>query len=271
MLTLKNFRSQVPVARPKTLRLIALLLGAAFVCTVLNAAVVDLTNSDSGTINGAQFVFTDQQPTGTGVIDPFLRLQASPTEQGYNTSAATPAGPFDDKAGIWTHDIRLADLQASTVTLNGAQYYTLLLDVNEPHSASFISLDKLQIYTSPIGSQTTTNVSSLGVLRYDLDGAGDSYVLLDAARNHGSGSGDMYAYIPAANFAGVSPNDFVYLFTRFGDQAGATSEGGFEEWAIVKNVTPVPEMSALLPIVGLVVAIASTRILRRRKLAKMSA
>ena len=61
--------------------------------------VVDLTGSNgSGTINGAQFVFTTPQPTGTGVIEPFLRLENSPVEQGYNTSGGTP---FDDKAGPW--------------------------------------------------------------------------------------------------------------------------------------------------------------------------
>jgi hypothetical protein len=40
------------------------------------ATIVDLTGSnDSGTINGAQFVFTTPQPTGTGVIQPFLRVE----------------------------------------------------------------------------------------------------------------------------------------------------------------------------------------------------
>jgi hypothetical protein len=62
------------------------------------ATIVDLTGSnDSGTINGAQFVFTTPQPTGTGVIQPFLRVENTPIEQGYNTSGGTP---FDDKAGI---------------------------------------------------------------------------------------------------------------------------------------------------------------------------
>ncbi|MEP6936984.1 MAG: hypothetical protein ABI871_02840 [Chthoniobacterales bacterium] len=256
-----------------TFNIAAIVAAGLGLTATAQATVVDLTGSnDSGTIAGAQFVYTAQQPTGTGVIDPFLRLQATPTEQGYNTSAATPQGPFDDKAGIWTHDIQLSDLQASTVSLNGTQYFKLLLDVNEPNSASLISLDKLQIYTSPTASQTTTNVSSLGVLRYDLDSAGDSYVLIDAARNHGSGSGDIYAYIPVANFAGASSSDYVYLFSRFGDQeaADATSAGGFEEWSIVKNVTPVPEMSALFPIVGLMAAVLSTNVLRRRRMARMA-
>jgi hypothetical protein len=61
------------------------LIVAIIICTTVGrATVVDLTGSnDSGTINGAQFVFTTPQPTGTGVIQPFLRLENSPVEQGY--------------------------------------------------------------------------------------------------------------------------------------------------------------------------------------------
>src|SRR2546423_5083004 len=174
------------------------LIGAIIICTTVgHATVVDLTGSnDSGTINGAQFVFTTPQPTGTGVIQPFLRLENSPVEQGYNTSGGTP---FDDKAGPWTHDLTFSNLQSTTVSLNGSTYFKLLLDVNEPGgNKSLISLDQLQFYTSPVGSQTTTNVSSLGTLRYSF-GSTDA-VILDASRNNGSGSGDMYAYIPTSAF-----------------------------------------------------------------------
>ena len=120
------------------------LIVAIIICTTVGrATVVDLTGSnDSGTINGAQFVFTTPQPTGTGVIQPFLRLENSPVEQGYNTSGGTP---FDDKAGLWTHDLTFGDLQNTQVTLGGASYFKLLLDVNEPGgSKSLISLDQLQ-------------------------------------------------------------------------------------------------------------------------------
>src|SRR5438132_6020333 len=157
------------------------LIGAIIICTTVgHATVVDLTGSnDSGTINGAQFVFTTPQPTGTGVIQPFLRLENSPVEQGYNTSGGTP---FDDKAGPWTHDLTFGDLQNTQVTLGGSSYFKLLLDVNEPGgSKSLISLDQLQFYTSKVGSQTTSNVGSLGTLRYTFS-SGDS-VILDASRS----------------------------------------------------------------------------------------
>jgi hypothetical protein len=253
----------------RTLALTNLLLAGIFL-SATQAGVVDLTgNNNSGTINNGIFSFTNQQPTGTGVIDPFLRVQNSPSEQGYNTSGGTP---FDDKAGPWTHNIQLSDLRNSIQTINGAQYFTLLLDVNEPGSRSLISLDSLSFYTSSIGSQTTTNINQLGVLRWNLDGAGNSYVLLDAARNHGSGSGDMYAYIPVSAFAGASDSDYVYMFTRFGDQMAAdgTSSGGFEEWAIINNIAAVPEMNALFPILGLLGTMIATHYFRRQRMARVS-
>src|SRR5437764_1073537 len=220
------------------------LVVAIVVCTAVGyATVVDLTGSnESGSINGAQFVFTTPQPTGTGVIQPFLRVENTPTEQGYNTSGGTP---FDDKAGPWTHDLTFGSLQNTQVTLGGASYFKLLLDDEPGGSKSLISLDQLQFYTSKVGSQRTSNVGSLGTLRYTLS-SGDS-VILDASRNHGSGSGDMYAYIPTSDFAGTKTSDFVYLYAHFGNTDN--SQAGFEESALV-NAAPIPEMNALFPIIG---------------------
>jgi hypothetical protein len=239
--------------------------GLMFASTAARATVVDLTGSNnSGSIGDAQFVFTQPQPTGTGVIQPFLRVQNDPAEQGYNTSGGTP---FDDKAGPWTHDLSFGDLQTSTVVLNGTSYFQLLLDVNEPGgNKSVITLDQLQFYTSSHGSLTTTDISSLGTLRYSF-GAGDA-VTLDAARNHGSGSGDMYAYIPTSAFAGTDSSDFVYMYVHFGD--ADPSQGGFEEWTLVANASPIPEMGTFFPVIGLIVAVFSTRALRRRQLVQIA-
>src|SRR5205807_4509999 len=235
------------------------LIIAILICTTVGyATVVDLTGSnDSGTINDAQFVFTTPQPTGTGVIEPFLRVENTPIEQGYNTSGGTP---FDDKAGPWTHDLTFGDLQNTEVTLGGVSYFKLLLDVNEPGGKrSLISLDQLQFYTSNVGGQTTSNVSSPGTLRYTFS-SGDS-VILDASRNHGSGSGDMYAYIPTSDFAGTKTSDFVYLYAHFGNTDN--SQAGFEEWALV-NAAPISEMNALFPIIVFFALAFATQYLRRR-------
>jgi hypothetical protein len=246
--------------------------GMFAVAGIAQATVVDLINNDQGSVTNqygtSYFQFTQPQPTGTGYIDPFLRVQASPTEQGYNTSGGTP---FDDKGGPWTHDIKFSDLQSTAISLNGQMYFVIMVDLNEPNGAkSTISLENLQFYTSATGSKTTENISSLGTLRYSLDTAGgDNTVLFDAGRNHGSGSGDAFFYIPASAFAGTNANDFVYMYVNFGS-ADVTTAGGFEEFTLVRGLAPVPEMSALFPVIGLLVAVGSTHALRRRRQARVN-
>jgi hypothetical protein len=241
-------------------------LSAALLLTAQSsqAACVDLINSDTGIIttgDGGRFDFMTQQPTGTGVIDPFLRLQRKGVEQGYNTSGVTPQAPFDDKAGIWTHDLRMSDLTLVTLDDN-KQYYQFLLDINEAvgHQNEFLSLDRLQIYTSTVASQTTevlnnadtvnqtVNLAS-STLRYNLDAGGvNNTVLMDYSRNEGSGSGDMVAYIPASLFAGASADDVVYLYSQFGATVSGgvsyTSGSGFEEWWVLSS-QPIPEPATI--------------------------
>jgi hypothetical protein len=88
-------------------------------------------------------------------------------------------------------------------------------------------------------------------------------------QNNGSGQDDISVFVPVSAFAGASANDYVYLYQRWGNSD--ESQGGFEETRLIAGITPVPEMSALFPIVGLMVAVGSTHILRRRKMARASA
>ncbi|MEW6159414.1 MAG: PEP-CTERM sorting domain-containing protein [Verrucomicrobiota bacterium] len=220
---------------------------------ITHAVQVDLASGDSGSVNGALFQWTAEQPTGTGFIDPFVRIQNNGVEQGYNTSGRPFA--FDQKEPLnYTHDIQVSQLGAG-VTVDGVDYYQFLLDINEPGgNKSLLSMDALQFYTSPTGSKTTSDVGSLGTLRYDLDMGADSWVLLDASRNSGSGSGDMFAFIPKSAFAGASADDFVYLYSKFGENVTAEggAEAGFEEWAVVASsgggggAGPIPEPSTYL-------------------------
>src|SRR5438477_10252126 len=142
--------------RVSSLSALLIAAGALLFATGAHATVVDLINGDSGTITNsygtAIFEFTQPQPTGTGYIKPFLRVQNDPSEEGYNTSGGTP---FDDKAGPWTHNLTFADLMTTAVTISGQNYFKLMLDINEPGGAnSTISLDQLQFYTSASGSAT---------------------------------------------------------------------------------------------------------------------
>lgn len=259
-------------------------LSAAIVTAVLlslsntaTATVVDLTTGldAHGSINGALFYATDQQPAGTGHIDPFLRVQAhgnSSFEQGYNTDGGFP---FDDKhPHNFQHSVELSSL--SQFNLDGTAYYKFMLDANQSgNTGHAFSLDRLQLYTSNNGSLTTeafsTNgngvrVLDLGHLAYTLnmnDGTSSDYVITTAT---GSGHFDAIMYVPVANFN--QSDRYLYLYFASGDHIA--SSGGFEEWTAATGAVPIPEAGALFPIVGLLAAIFSTQFLRRRQLARVN-
>jgi len=196
-----------------------------------NAATVDLSTTTGGAINGGLFQRFDQQSTGTGVINSFLRLQANGTEQGYNTSGRPV--PFDELNDPSTHNLTLGQLPILNVS--GTDYYSFLLDTNEPNGGGqdLVTLDELQFYTSATGSQTTTTVGSLGTLRYDL-GTGNS-VIVDDNFSHGSGQGDARILIPTSAFGAALATDFVYLVAHF-----SNASGGFEEFAIQASASAIP-------------------------------
>jgi hypothetical protein len=241
--------------------------GLFALASVAQATVVNLGSSGSGTVNGAIFQTNNDHPTGTGVYNPFLTVQNNPWEQGYNSST----GNFDTKREPqWNHEIKFSDLQ--TTTINGIAYFGFSVDINEPNGAnqSTISLDALRIYTSSsLQSSTSTDShgffnGSLGTLRYDLGG---NQVLYND-QNTGSGGGDINIYVPVSAFAGTNANDYVYMYQRWGNTDA--SQGGFEETSLIRGLAPVPEMSAFFPIVGLLVAVGSTSILRRRRMSKVN-
>jgi hypothetical protein len=239
--------------------------GMFAIAGVAQATVLDLGSSGSGTVNGALFQTNNDHPTGTGVYNPFLTVQNDPWEQGYNSSV----GNFDTKREPqWNHEIQFSDLQATTI--NGVQYFGFSVDVNEPGgNKAGISLNGLSVWTSStLQSSTSTNSSgyfngSLGTLRYDL---GNNSVLYND-QNTGSGGGDINIYIPVSYFAGTQGTDYVYMYQRWGNTDA--SQGGFEETRLIAGLAPVPEMSAFFPIVGLLVAVGSTSILRRRRAAQV--
>jgi hypothetical protein len=212
----------------------------------VKAEMFDLTGSGSGTaeINGALF-YNSVMGSGTGYIQPFLRIQKKGVEQGYNTDYR-PA-QYPEMTDPWTQSLLLSAVP--TVQLDDEAWYReFLLDLNQNNSAEgrFLSLDKLEIYLG--GARNLTNhPTGLGTKIYDLDAAADNWIFLDATLSSGSGDSDMYAYIPNELFVGGA---YVYLYSMFGvnNPANAT----FEEWAVRTSgispgtpTAPVPQASFL--------------------------
>lgn len=256
-------------------------LGCALITTVALTAAqaateLDLVTNTEIVHNGAIFQQTpEDQPTGTGVFDPIVRINedtggqsAGPKDgqsAGYNTSGRPVA--FDELTDPnWTRDLQLGELQS--VEVDEAFYYCFRLDINEPgQDQALLSLDTIKIYVSATGSQTTSTVDSLGSKVYDLDAGGDVYLKLDARLRDGgapgSGTGDMTMFVPVSLFDGYSASSYLYLFTEFGLQAGMKQDdigeqAGFEEWAAC---IPEPGTSLLVGL-GLV---SLTAVMRRRR------
>lgn len=209
------------------IHLLASLGACAALGVTASGATLNLTTRGAhGEINGALFFQSNAQHTGAGAYDPFVRLRANGVEQGYNTSA--PGGVFQARFG---RDLTLGEIP--TVTIAGVDYREFVLDINESVSSRgrLLSLDRLSVYTSDTGGATTTNLPSLGELVYDLDTGANNRVTLNSRLRPGSAFSDMLLYVRDSAFDGVGDDDFVYLFSRFGDLHRA--DGGFEEWGIV--------------------------------------
>ena len=223
------------------------------------------------------------QPTGTGVIDSFLRIRQTGSEAGFNTS--TSPLPLDDQSNSgnnYTHAIQLGAVPI--VTINGVQYREFLLDVNnQPGADGLISLNQVQIFKSSgdVGNASytlqTAGTNQEAVISFsnatqvfqlnDRTPTSDAWELVVNSGN-GSGSGDMFFYVANSAFTGSSNSTYITLFSQFGHPPGQYySTAGFEEWAVQQpgepQAVPVPPGIALV-VSGLgALGVRSLRRLRR--------
>jgi hypothetical protein len=257
-------------------------IGLALTAQPAKAGYLNLTASgSSGSFatdsSGGTAIFTQGSVgSGTGVFPAFVQLQAqgqANTVQGYNTTANNVFAT----ASSDQHNHELLFSSLAVVTVNGNDYFQFSLDINENRNDTdrYLSLDALQIYTSGTPNQSTTNVSTLGTLKYDI-GASNG-VLLDFFLEAGSGKADMTVLIPVFQLG--AGEQFVYLYSAFGavgtnPPAGAPpgdygTSDGFEEWGAKLgggggggSVVPAP--AGLILLASAVPVLAFRRLIRRK-------
>jgi len=278
---------QVPQCGGVFRYVVLLLVAVVVVPAGADTIEVNLVNAGSFAINadgqGTHLFTTEQQPTGTGVIKPFLTIQRKGTEHGYNTDGAME---FDQKRQAnWTRSLLIQEVDPISLTVNGvtSQYMKFLLDINEEGgSKSLLSLNVLQLFvtndpnltgytgwtaygstdftTGQVGDGFGANATKI----YDLDALNDYTVKLNYDLGSGSGSGDLNVYIPYSLIAS-RPEAHLVMYTAFG--VPDTSGAGFEEWSVAAR--EVPTTAVPLPPVALVGGVlfgfaGSTNFIRRR-------
>lgn len=255
---------------------------------VAQADLLDLTTTgatvQSTAQTGGTFIVQQISPqsTGTGVIDPFVRINPGspgnpPNEAGYNTAGIVV---LDDVSGAWLHLLPLTEVPI--VNLGGTNYRQFMLDINQNNggTGNLLSLNQIQIFTggpapttyggAPCDSSQATcsappNITLAGLtnvftMSASTDPNGPNQIKMDYSLNQGSGSGDMFLYVLDSVFTG---GPYVTLFSQFGDPTGFWRQtDGFEEWAVLTGPTSVPDGGVTLMLLG--GALVSLEALRRR-------
>jgi hypothetical protein len=237
-------------------------LGAASVAQAAGCAnLLTAGGICTDSYNGSTATYTQvaPQPTGTGYIDPFVRvgMQGSAGKdvvEAYNTKVD---GVFNNSnEDNWNHEITFG--QVGLLTVGGQTFMRFLLDINQTSANPRLNLDEVQIFISKTANQSITSFNGSGVLGlsnsllvYRLDGNGQTSqndsISLDYSLNSGSGSGDMFLDIPIAMFnaaftAGGTAYDtdaerngaFIYLYSKFGSNPYENNDG-FEEWRYIQG------------------------------------
>jgi hypothetical protein len=250
---------------------LTLAVGGVYAAWLTDSGTVDVQVADKfssvadATTDQGAFVsyFGDSDTTfgssGTGVFDPFVRLQADGTESGYNTDGTTE---FDTKTGKWTHAILVSHIPQVQCPQGSPSLicFELFNDINESNSssanASHISLNKVEVYFTDDPNLTGYDFGSAATPEYKF--VGD--ILINDV-NQGSGRGDLRYDIPIngpnpIDLASDAPNcdygnpacdTYFVLYSEWGSTplsfngTDYSSDGGFEEWKV--KIYPILQVS----------------------------
>jgi len=205
---------------PVFLGIILSLVISICIASDAQAAKLDLTLGDESVTDGYAIFQREldlSYSVGSGVFEPFVRVQKKGTEEGYN-SDGSPLWE-DTKGGTHTHSITLDYIPI--VDIGGTNYREFELDINEGGKGSpnkMVGIDLIDIYLEATGSLTgdPSNDPPFTNLVYCLDADVDNWILLDSSLHKGSGNTlDMFAYIPASRFTGTT-NQYVYFHSLLG-------------------------------------------------------
>ena len=220
-------------------------------------SVVDLTTiGSSGLINGAIYRQGMTSPGGSGSLHSFVRIRRDGTEYGYDTDGRPYIDPVLRDGGTETAAAFDRSLPLNTVPLvsiGGRLYLQFSLEINQRHSAPFLSLDQVQVSLASAGRlqgyTADGTYHGCASLIYDMGGGSRTWVKLNGNLPPGSGRPDMFLDIPLGDlpnsaFSGANRSlplrsgMYVYLYSYFGAQklntkhSTGSANGGYEEWAV---------------------------------------
>lgn len=178
--------------------------------------VYDIRNPGSYSINGATWNTASDFGVGTGLLEPFMRVQDNDgNEEGFNTDCLSgPSCPPLDLGNTANFNHSLALNRVPVITFGAVSFRELILDANEANSdpdANF-SVDRFNLWLcKQVAGFDPTQVDA----RADFEGSADcapAYSLDDGANDgdwakatdaSSKGSGKSYDYqilIPETNF-----------------------------------------------------------------------
>jgi hypothetical protein len=185
----------------------------------------------------------DDDATGTGYFNSFLRLQKTDGERGYNSNL--DKGLYDELKSFT--DAELLSV-VPIVEYEGMYYREFQLDINE--NDDYLVLNRLQIWVTEHENLIGTKFDSNGVHYFTEDqtvkvyDTGDNVIML--SYRGGSGNREYKVLVPAEDFPEMT---YVVIYTEMGFPDDAipesfgdlySSNDGFEEWGVkvVEELSP---------------------------------